>query len=460
MAQSPGAMLSSTPFISRLCIRKSLRRCANREAIRLLTKGLALLATLPDTPERAQQELSLQIALGIPLRMTKGSAAPEVEQVYARARELCQQVGEGPQLFPALWGLWGFYTIRGHLPTARELADRLLTVAQRTDDSELLLEAHHAQWSTAFWRGELVVAQTHATQGTILYDRRVHQSLACRYGGHDPEVCCRDFGALVLWVRGYADQAQQRSQEALSLARELSHPYTLAEAFGYAAWLRQFCRDGTAVREMAEAVITLAQKEGFAYWWAQGRILKGWALVEQGNAWQGIPEMRQGLAEHLATGSEVARPYYLGLLAEAYQHLAQPTEGLNVLREALASVHDAELCFYAAELHRLQGELLLLQAAAREGWPGVATAGWPVTGMEAPVCGAAEACYHRALEIARRQQAKMLELRAAMILSRLWRHTGQRQAALHLLAGIYDGFTEGFETAHLQEASALLEELA
>jgi predicted ATPase len=290
----------------------AIRCCANQEAIGLLIKGLALLATLPDTPERAQQELSFQIVLGIPLRITKGSASPEVEQVYARAREL---------------------------------ADRLLSVAQSTQETALLLEAHHAQWCTAFWRGELSVARTHATRGMTLYDRWEHQSLAFRYGGHDSGVCCRDFGALVLWLLGYADQAQQRSQEALTLARELSHPYTLAEAFGYAAWLWQFRREGTAVREMAEAVITLAQEEGFAYWSAQSRILKGWALAEQGQGRQGIPEVRQGIADHRATGSEAARPYYLGLLAEAYKKMAQPAEGLNVLREALEIVHEAEVCF-------------------------------------------------------------------------------------------------------------------
>jgi predicted ATPase len=174
---------------------------------------------------------------------------------------------------------------------------------------------------------------------------------------------------LVLWLLGYVNQAQQRSQEALTLARELSHPYTLAEALGYATWLRQFRREGSAVREVAETVITLAQEQGFAYWLAQGRMLRGWALTVQGQGRQGLPEMRQGLADHRATGSEAARPYYLALLAEAYKHMAQPVaqpaEGLNVLCEALEIVREAEVCFYAAEVHRLQGELLLLQAAGR-----------------------------------------------------------------------------------------------
>jgi predicted ATPase len=171
---------------------------ANAEAISYLTRGLELLKTLPDTPERAQQELTLQLALGAPLMVIKGQAAPEVERAYTRARELCQQVGETPQLFPALWGLWMFYFLRAELQTARELGEQLLGLAQGVQDPVLLLEGHHALWTALFLLGELAPARTHFEQGTALYNLQQHRSLAFAYGGHDPGACCQSYAALAL----------------------------------------------------------------------------------------------------------------------------------------------------------------------------------------------------------------------------------------------------------------------
>ena len=201
-----GLIAQAIPYWQRAG-QRAIERSANVEAISHLTKGLELLQTLPDTPERAQQELTLQIALGTPLMATKGFAAPEVERVYARALELCQQVGDTPQLFPALWGSWVFYNMRGELQTSRELAARLLSLAQSAQDAALLLEAHHALWFTSFFCGELTAARAHSEQGIALYDRQQHHSLTLLYGGHDPGVCCRDAGTLVLWLLGYPDQA-------------------------------------------------------------------------------------------------------------------------------------------------------------------------------------------------------------------------------------------------------------
>ena len=205
---------------------RAIERSANVEAISHLTRGLEVLTTLRETPERLQQELALHLALGVPLIATKGLGAPDVERVYRRALDLCQLVGETPQLFPGLWGLWVFYGSRGDLQTAQELAGRLLRLAQSVQDPALLLEAHHALWATALWRGEVATARAHAARGLTLYERQQHQSLAFRYGGHDPGVCCRDFGALALWVLGYPAQASQRSQDALALAHTLSRAFT------------------------------------------------------------------------------------------------------------------------------------------------------------------------------------------------------------------------------------------
>jgi predicted ATPase len=203
-----------------------------------------LLKALPDTPERAQQALTLQIALGVPLMTIKGYAAPEVERVYTQARELCQQIRETPQLFLALWGLWMFHGLRGESRTARELGEQLLSLAQRIQDPALFLQAHHALWTTSFFLGELLSTREHAEQGITLYNPQQHRSHAAFYGGHDPGVCCRDVVAWTLWLLGYPAQAFKKGQEALTLAQELSYPYSLAHAFAWAAIVHQLRREG------------------------------------------------------------------------------------------------------------------------------------------------------------------------------------------------------------------------
>ncbi|HEV8718494.1 MAG TPA: adenylate/guanylate cyclase domain-containing protein [Candidatus Binatia bacterium] len=439
-----GLSAQAIPYWHRAGQRAS-QRSANVEAISHLTTGLELLQTLSDTPERAQQELTLQIAVGTPLMATKGFAAPEVERVYARALELCRQVGDTPQLFPALWGSWVFYNIRGELQTSRELAARLLSLAQSAQDAAFLLEAHHALWFTSLLCGELTAAHAHSEQGIVLYERQQHHSLALLYGGHDPGVCCRNVRTLVLWLLGYPDQADQRSQEALTLARELSHAFSLAEALMYATWLFQFRREEPTFHERTEALMVLSEEQGFSYSLAQGTLLRGWVLVGQGQGEEGIAQIRRGLAALQDTGAEVVRPYYLALLAEAYGKVGQTVEGLSALTEALEAVNNNRGArFYEAELYRLKGELTL-QSKPSQG--------------ESAVEKDAEECFWDAVEIARRQQAKSLELRATMSLARLWQQQGKKAEARQMLADIYGWFTEGFDTKDLQEAKALLEEL-
>ena len=417
---------------------RAIERSANVEAIRHLMRGLEGLTTLPETPERTQHELTLHIALGVPLAATKGLGAPEVERVYTRALDLCQQVGDTPQLFPALWGLWLFYISRGPAQTAQELAARLLRLAQSVHDPALLLEAYHALWATAFNQGEVAAARAYAGQGVTLYERQQHHALAFRYGGHDPGVCCRDFGALALWMLGYPEQASQWSQDALTLAHALAHPFSLAEALGYATWLAELRREERTVCAQAEALMALAQKHGFSYWLVQGQMLWGWARAIQGLG-EGIAHIRQGLGAYRAT-AERAQPYYLALLAEVYGTIGESAAGLGVLVEALAAVHKTGAHVWEAELYRLKGELLLQQA----------------TGSS----DEAETYFRQALDVARRQQAKSWELRAAMSLARLRQEQGKRAEARDLLAPIYGWFTEGFDTADLREAKALLEALA
>jgi predicted ATPase len=417
---------------------RAIQRSAHVEAISHLTKGGEMLKTLPDTSERTRHELDLQTALGQALMATKGYAAPEVAQAYTRAREVGQQVGEIPRLFPVLWGLWAFYDVRAEYKTARELGEQLLTLAQSVQDPAFLLEAHRALGITLFFLGEFAPAREPLEQGMALYDPQQHRSHAFRYG-IDPGVSCLSFAAQVLWSLGYPDQALQSIHAALLLARELAYPFSLAGALVFTAELHQFRREAQTAQKHGEEAISISTEQGFPLWGAYGTMLQGWALVEQGQGEEGIVQIRQGLAAYLATGGEVGRPYWLFLLAEAYGTIAQPEEGLGILREALVLVDKTGERFYEAELHRLKGELLLL-AADNE--------------------AEAEACLHQALEVARRQQAKSLELRAAMSLARLWQRQGKRGEARQLLEPIYSWFTEGFDTADLQEAKALLEELS
>jgi len=265
------------------------------------------------------------------------------------------------------------------------------------------------------------------------------------------------YAALALWSLGYLDQAVTRSNEAFTLAQAQSHPYSLAVALLYAAVLHQFRREVQAVQARAEALIALSAELGFMPGLASGTILGGWALAAQGQGEAGIAQIRQGSAAWQAIGTAVSRPRVLAMLAEAYGHVGQTEEGLRVLTEALTVVDKTGECVYAAELHRLKGVLTLRQ------WPVArATGHAPIPQPLPPHSQAeveAEAYLQQAIEIARRQQAKSWELRAAMSLSRLWQQQGKCQEAHDLLAPIYGWFTEGFDTADLQEARTLLEEL-
>jgi predicted ATPase len=404
-----------------------------------------------------QQELMLQVTLGVPLMATKGYAAPEVEMAYVRARELCQQLEARsgvplPVLFPVLHGLYRFYIVRANFQTAQELGERLLTLAQSVQDPALLLEAHLALGIILFFLGELVPAREHVERGIALYDPQQHRSYAFLYG-QDPGVICRCYAAWALWHLGYPNQGLQRISEALTLAEELSHPYSLVFALCIAAMQHQHRREGPATQERVEAAVLRSTEQEFLFWLAWGTILRGWALAEAGQSEEGIAQMRQGLQTWQAIGVEIARPYALARLTEAYGKSAQVDEGLTVLAEALTAVHITGERFYEAELHRLRGELLL-QSGIR---PPASVVTTPDARHQTPDM-AAEECFQQALAVARRQQAKSLELRAAMSLSRLWQRQGKRQEAYNLLAPIYGWFTEGFDTVDLQEARALLEE--
>jgi predicted ATPase len=418
---------------------RALQGLAHAEAMAHLRQGLAVLSTLPETPARLEQELDLQVALGPALLVTKGHAAPDVEHAYARARELCTQLGDTPQLFPVLQGLMTYYRNRGDVQTASQLGEQLFRLAQAQPDPVHLLLAHQQLGMVLFQRGEPAAARTHQAQALALYDPQAHRALAVRYVA-DLGVASNGHLARELWCLGFPAQALQHSQAARTLAQEVAHPLSLVHALCFAAIVHQWRREVLAAHEQAAAAMTLATEQGFAQWVERGTVLHGWALAMQGQGEAGLAAMRQGLTAELATGATLYQPYFLGLLAEAYGAGGHPDEGLHALAEALTVTDTTEARYYAAELYRLKGALLLRQAV--------------------PDAAQAEACFHQALAVARQQQAKSWELRAATSLARLWQSQGKPQDAYDVLAPVYGWFTEGFDTADLQEAKALLEELA
>jgi class 3 adenylate cyclase/predicted ATPase len=420
---------------------RAAERSASAEAISHVTKGLESLADVPDSRERAQRELSLQLMLGPALMAMKGQAAPEVGQAYARARELCRQVEDPAQLFRVLRGLWNVYVVRAELSTAREVAEQLLALAERMDDAGLRVAAHRSLGVTLFYLGELEGARAHLERGLVLYGP-IQRGIDAVLYGEDPGVGCGSFLAWTLWLLGDVDQAWQRAEAAVVRARGLSHVPSLAFALNYAARLHQHRRERQATQDVVDELIALSEAHGFAQRLATGRIQRGWARAEGGDLAGGLAEMRESLAAYQATGGEVARPFFLGVLAETYGKAGRPDEGLAAVAEALALAQTHGERWWEAELLRLRGRLLLAQ------------------GIDSPAAAEAEASLVEALDRARGQRAKSLELRAAMSLSRLWQDRGKRDQARDLLAAIHGRFTEGFDTADLQEARGLLRELS
>jgi predicted ATPase len=439
----------------------ALRRSAHHEAISHFIQGLELIGNLPAALERSQQELELQLALGPALIATKGNAAPEVEKSYLRAQELCQQLGKMQELFPVLFGLRSMSLARGDLEAAHDFGKQLLNIAHKEHDAGLLLEAHVALGNTYYQLGETALAREHLGEGIALYDPARHHSHAFLYG-IDPGVFCSSYMALALELLGYPEQARKVSLEALDLSQNLSHPYSRATALNFAAWFHQLCRAGQATQQMAEAAIALCNEHGFRSSLVLATIRYGWALAEQGQGAEGIAQIRQGLAAWQAMGAKFARPHFLALLAEAYGKVERTEEGLDVLAEALAEVHKSKEHWLEAELHRLKGELTLAHhspgnLASKDQKTNVKGRS-AITSLQAEAD--AEACFRRAIEIARKQQAKSLELRAVTSLSRLWQSQGKWADARQMLGEIYGWFTEGFDTVDLKDAEALLREVS
>ena len=382
----------------RYAAEQALRRYAYREAVAHLTTALDLLVTLPETPTRVQEELTLHLTLGVALLTLQGHASPEVERTYTRALGLCQQLGETSLHFPVLRGLWNCAITQGKLRLSRERGEQLLALAQRQGEPALLPLAHRALGTSLYWLGEFVPARQHLEHGWTLATAYTSPGYIAQYG-EDPGLVCQLYGVLALLVLGYPDQAWQQLQEALRLAETLAHPFSLGFALVHAAWLHQHRREAPQAQARAEAAIALATQHELAQWLALGMILRGWAVTMQGQGITGLVQLQEGLAAFRATGSGASRihPVLLALQAETAARVGQVETALAILDEALAGVATIGERHSEAELYRLKGELLLQSTVQPR---------------------AAEACFHQALDSARRQHAKSHELRAAMSLSR------------------------------------------
>ena len=413
------------------------RRSAHVEAVSHLSRGVDLLATLPDGPERAQQELALQVTMGPSLLAIKGFGAPETGAAYQRALALCRQIGETPQLFPVLAGLRYFYMLHGELQTSRELGEQLVRLAESTGDPGLILEAHYGLGTALFFLGELVPARAHLEQSIALYNSQQQRRFLSGIG-MEAGVSARSIASWVLWESGYPDQALQKISEALTLAREVAHPTSLIYASGFASWVHSWRGEAQAALKLADEVIALSRERGFPSWSAAVTIGRGFALVRLGKEEAGIAGLLEGIAGWQAAGASCYMTQFLAELLEARLRGGQREEGAKVLAEALALVENRGERFHEAQLYSLKGELTRIQGSDAE----------------------AEQSFRTAIRIAQSQGAKSFELGATTSLARLLAKQGRRDEARAMLADIYGWFTEGFDTADLKDAKALLDELS
>jgi predicted ATPase len=413
---------------------QAIQRSAHGEAITHFNAALDLLKMLPET-QRVQEELGLQIALGTALTPLKGAAAPEVETAFRRAREVSYNGVDTAELFPALWGLFLLYFLRGNRQAADELAEQLFNLAQRVDDPVLVAIAHYVMANNRYNAGEFVSSCQHFEQSLALYETHGRRSVFLM--GEELGVVCRGFMSFALWPLGYPDRALRSVEEGLRLAGELRSPYDLALALSTAAWVHQLRREPQLTRERAEAMIAITTEQGFSGAAGLALVQAGWALVQQSQSEDGIRQILRRIEANTEQG--YMADYQLPLLADAYCKIGQAEAGLAVLNDATNLLNKTGTRYFEAELYRLQGELLLKQDPTN--------------------IAQAENCFQRAIEVARKQTARSWELRATTSLARLLASRGGRDEARAMLADIYNWFTEGFDTADLKDAKALLDEL-
>jgi tetratricopeptide (TPR) repeat protein len=415
---------------------RAVQMSAHQEAIAYLSQAIRYLDALSESPQRSRTELALQASLSVPFLSTKGWAAPEVGRALERGQELCEKLGEPRLLFPILFLKNARAGVTGDFLTALEIGEQMLALAERTGAAEPRTVAHAALAFALVAGGAFAPGLIHAERVNDLYDVSRDKALAYQYG-NDPGVLGLAYASWALWFLGYPNQARSRSHKALAFAERLSYPFSIASAQYMAAFIRLHCGDWQRAQELAKACVHLTSEHGFPIVLAVAMSVHGRALIGQRRPQDGVAKLRRALADLESAHSLDARPMLLSWLADAYGKTGKSGKALAILAEALALTENTGDRRYEAEINRLRGELLRGQGADAD----------------------AEASFQKSVAVARAQSAKSFELRATMSLARLWRSQGKVEAACEMLAEVYAWFTEGFDTADLQDARALLDEL-
>jgi len=418
--------------------RRDAERSANIEALSHFHRALELLKELPEGSERNALELELLLARGAPLLSVKGYASDDMEHNYRRAKELLQEHSDSAHQFRAIWGLWVFHMFRGQLANARGLAEDLLALAHREQSSDLLVEAHRFVGTTYFYLGRFDEARTHLLTAKSLYEPNQHRAHVVLYG-QDPGITTRILLARTLWILGEVVQAETVALEALSMARELDHPYTLVFVLVYLSWIYSLLHNANRTLELAAEAIMVSTQYSFELGLAWATTSQGWALAETGHE-DGLGTLLHGLAATRVTDASVNNTLILALLADIYLRHKHIDEALATIEDARKLAVTEGALFWQAELFRLKGELLL--------------------GQSDPSVQAADDCFCEALKIAQGQHAKMHELRAATSLAKLWRKLNKSDDAKRILHSVYSRFTEGIDNPDLIEAKTVLEQLS
>ena len=422
--------------------RQAMRRLTFVEAINHVEKGLNCLAGLTDPTLKMRSELALRTLLGPALMATHGYGAREVEQAYARARELCEQVPETPELFPVLFGLWGFHLVRAEYQDARDLTEQLLSLAKAAKDDGLLVEAHGSTGVTLFYLGELTSSRSHLEQCMTVYDPSKHREHALLYG-QDPWVAASSFRGQVMWLLSFPDSALDSTTQAVKRAKEMRHHFSITFSQFLHCCVLHLRREPEALRKEAEAGLVLSEQQGFPYWVPRFRFFRGWALTEQGKIEEGVAEMLLCLDREQASSLFVRRPYYLALLAEAKSKLNEVGMGLEIIEEAIDEFEQFPDRWSEPEIYRIKGELLLKSTAS---------------GNDAHVQNEAQQNFEKALALARQQDAKAWELRALLSLYRLHSKQGTAENSRDLLKSVVNTFEEGMKTRDILEVEKAVSE--
>jgi TOMM system kinase/cyclase fusion protein len=415
---------------------RALKRAAYVEAVHQLERGLKVLEAVQHLPERTRQEIELLTTLGTALLMTNGYAAVDVERAFARAWELCEQLGEDIPL-KVLYGIWGVQIARGDRDPVDKLAAAFRRLAAGGDDPVAALMAHSALGVNAFWRGNFVEAEEHLARGRELYRAEVCERFA-RDFGYDAGLYSHAYAMYTRWHLGYPDQAEALRRELLAVAEASGNPYSIAVALGFGSSLACYRGDTDSALEMSERLTMLATEQHFWAWVANAACSRGGALLQRGKTEEAITLIQQGLGLYQRIGMLPSYAAYLTYLATAYRDAGRVSEGLAVVDEGLSLCETLVARFHEPDLLRLKGELLVRQCD----------------------CYAAEVSFRRALDLARERQARSYELRIATSLSRLLQAQNQRAAARSLLGSVCGGLTEGFDTGDVRQAVAALAELS